>query len=66
MPRNVDGKKIVLWLIEKRNVTKVSISNFSSTLTLTSSDNANKQTFDFRNTDGVINKIMFSPNVLRL
>ena len=66
MPRNFDGKKIVLWLIEKRNVTKVSISNFSSTLTLTSSDNANKQTFDFRNTDGVINKIMFSPNVLRL
>ena len=62
MPRDFDGKIIVIWLTENTNVTKVNISNFSSTLTLTSSDNANKQTFDFRNEDGVLSKIMFSPN----
>ena len=62
MPSDFNGKKIVLWLTENTNVTKVSISNYSSTLTLTSSDNANKQIFDFRVKDGVINKFMFSPN----
>ena len=41
MPRDFDGKIIVLWLAENTNVTKVSISNYSSTLTLTSSDKAN-------------------------
>ena len=62
MPSYFSGKKIVLWLTESTNVTKVSISNFSSTLTLTSSDNTNEQIFDFRIKDGVINKFMFSPN----
>ena len=62
MPSDFNGKKIVLWLTENTNVTKVSISNYSSTLTLTSSDNANKQIFDFRIKDGVINKFLFSSN----
>ena len=62
MPGDFDGKKIVLWLTENTNVTKLSISNYSSTLTLTSSDRASKQMFYFRNADGVLSKIMFSPN----
>ena len=64
MPKDFDGKKIVLWLTENAttNVSKVSISNYSTTLTLTSSSHFILQTFDFRTKDGVVSKIMFSPN----
>ena len=64
MPKDFDGKKIVLWLTENAttNVTKVSISNYSSTLTLNSSSHSNKQNFKFRIKGGVISKFMFSPN----
>ena len=63
-PKDFDGKKIVLWLTENAttNVTKVSISNYSSTLTLTSSIHSSKQVFEFRIKGGVISKFMFSPN----
>ena len=43
-------------------VTKVNISNYSSTLTLANSNYTNDQNFDFITEGGVISKIMFSPN----
>ena len=57
-------KTIVLWLAESVDsiVTKVNISNYSSTLTLANSNYNNEQYFDFITEDGVISKIMFSPN----
>ena len=57
-------KKIVLWLAESVDtiVTKVNISNYSSTLTLANSNHTIRQYFDFTTEDGVISKIMFSKN----
>ena len=57
-------KRIVLWLAESDDsiVTKVNISNYSSTLTLANSNYTANQYFDFLTEDGVISKIMFSPN----
>ena len=59
-----DGKKIVLWLAESVDtiVTKVNISNYSSTLTLANSNYTTDQNFDFITDDGVLSKLMFSPN----
>ena len=64
MPSSFDGKKIVLWLAESVDtiVTKVKISNYSSTLTLANSNYTTDQNFDFITEDGVLSKIMFSPN----
>ena len=64
VPSSFDGKKIVLWLAESVDtiVTKVNISNYSTTLTLATSNHANGQYFDFITDDGVLSKIMFSPN----
>ena len=64
MPSSFDGKKIVLWLAESVDtiVTKVNVSNYSSTLTLANSNYTANQYFDFITEDGVISKIMFSPN----
>ena len=64
LPNNFSGKKIVLWLTQNVNtiVTKVNISNLSSTLTLPNANYSNNQTFDFTTEDGVLSKIMFSPN----
>ena len=64
LPSSFDGKQIVLWLAESVDsiVTKVNISNYNSTLTLANSNYATDQYFDFITEDGVISKIMFSPN----
>ena len=64
LPNSFDGKKIVLWLAQSVGsiVTKVNISNYSSTLTLNHANYTNDQKFDFTTEDGIINKIMFSPN----
>ena len=64
LPSNFDGKKILLWLAESVDtiVTKVNISNYSSTLTLNSANHTLSQYFDFTTEDGVLSKIMFSPN----
>ena len=64
LPSSFNGKKIVLWLAESVDsiVTKVNISNYSSTLTLATSNDAMTQYFDFTTNDGVLSKIMFSPN----
>ena len=64
LPSIFDGKKIVLWLGQSVDtiVTKVNISNYSSTLTLANSNYTTDQNFDFITDDGVLSKIMFSPN----
>ena len=64
VPRSFDGKKIVLWLAESVDtiVTKVNISNYSSTLKLSTSNHTMDQYFLFTTDDGVLSKIMFSPN----
>ena len=59
-----NGKKIVIWLAENfsSNVTKVKISNYSSSLTLNSTVYANDQYWTLNIDDGVIYRLMFSPN----
>ena len=57
-------KKIVLWLTENFNsdITKVKISNYSAILSLPSVRYSNEQEFFFTTKDGILSKIMFSPN----
>ena len=64
MPSSYNGRKIVIWLAENfsSNVTKVKISNHSSTITISAVLNTNEQEFEFTTEDGVLSKIMFSPN----
>ena len=64
LPNGFGGKKIVLWLAHSVDtiVTKVNLSNYSSTLTLDNANYVPNQDFDFTTEDGVLNKIMFSPN----
>ena len=64
LPNDFNGKKIVLWLTENfnANITKVKISNYSAILSLQSVRYSNLQKFTFNTEDGVISKIMFSPN----
>ena len=64
LPSNFNGKKIVLWLTQSVDsiVTKVNISNYSSTLTLNNANYTTNQYFDFITDEGVLSKIMFSPN----
>ena len=64
MPSSFRGRKIVIWLIENfsSNVTKVKISNYSSTLTIPAVRYTNEQEFEFTTQGGVLSKIMYSPN----
>ena len=64
MPSSFNGQKIVLWLTENfdTNVTKVKISNYSSTLTIPAVQYNVNQRWKFTTEDGVLNKLMFSPN----
>ena len=64
MPSSLDGEKIVIWLTENfnSNITKVKISNYSAILSLQTVRYTNNQEFDFSTHDGVLSKIMFSPN----
>ena len=64
LPNDFNGKKIVIWLTENfnANITKVKISNYSAILSLQSVRYSNLQKFTFNTEDGVISKIMFSPN----
>ena len=64
LPSDFDGKKIVLWLTQSvdKIVSKVSISDYSSTLTLNNANYSNNQSFEFTTEDGVLSKIMFSRN----
>ena len=64
MPSSFNGQKIVLWLTENfdTNVTKVKISNYSSTLTIPAVHYSTSQCWEFTTKDGSLNKLMFSPN----
>ena len=64
MPSSFNGKKIVLWLIENfdTNVTKVKISNYSSTLTIPAVQYNVNQRWKFTTEDGELIRLMFSPN----
>ena len=64
MPSSFDGKKIVLWLAENfdTNVTKVKISNYSSTLTIPAVQYNVNQRWKFTTEDGVLIRLMYSPN----
>ena len=64
LPNDFDGKKIVLWLAHSVDsiVTKANLSNYSSTLSIDSANYVPDQDFDFTTEEGVLNKIMFSPN----
>ena len=59
-----NGKKIVIWLTESfnSNVAKLNISNYSSTLTLNSTVYANDQYWTLNIDDGIIYRLMSSPN----
>ena len=63
MPGSFNGKIIVVWLAEdfSSNVTKVSISNYSSTLTIPAVQKSFLQQFDFTTEDGVLLRLMYSP-----
>ena len=64
MPSSFSGRRIVLWLTENfdTNVTKVKISNYSSTLTIPAIQYNINQRWKFTTEDGVLSKIMYSPN----
>ena len=64
MLNSFNGKKIVIWLVENfnNNITKSKISNYNALLNLQSVRYTNEQKFEFTTEDGVLNKIMFSPN----
>ena len=64
MLSDFNGKKIVLWLVEdfSQNITKVKISKYSAILRLPIVHYTNSQYFSFTTDDGVVNKLMFSPN----
>ena len=57
-------KKIVLWLAEDLalSVTKVSISNYSGTLTIPTTQFNADQRWKFTTEDGVLLRLMYSPN----
>ena len=57
-------KKIVIWLAEdlSQNITKAKISNYSAILSLPIVHYSNEQELEFRTADGVLSKIMYSPN----
>ena len=64
MLSSFNGKIIVLWLTENfdTNVTKVKISNYSSTLAIPAIQYNINQRWKFTTEDGVLSKIMYSPN----
>ena len=64
MTSDFNGKKIVIWLAEdfNQNITKVKISKYSAILSLPAVRYTIEQEFTFSTDDGVLSKIMFSPN----
>ena len=64
MPGIFNGKKIVIYLSESfsAGVTKVKISDYSSTLNMSAVNYNHNQQFVFTTEDGLISKILFSPN----
>ena len=63
MLSSFNGKIIVVWLAENlsANVTKVSISNYSGTLTIRAVQYNANQRWKFTTEDGVLLRLMYSP-----
>ena len=63
MLNSFNGKIIVVWLAEdlSANVTKVSISNYSGTLTIPAVQYNANQRWKFTTEDGVLIRLMYSP-----
>ena len=63
MLSSFDRKIIVVWLVEdlSANVTKVTISNYSGTLTIPAVNYNANQRWKFTTEDGVIRRLMYSP-----
>ena len=64
MPSSFNGKKIVIYIAESfsAGVTKVKISDYTSTITMSAVNYNHNQQFVFTNEDGVLSKILFSSN----
>ena len=64
IPKDFNGKKVVLWLTESisDHVTKVKISNYSAVIIANVVSHSSNQKFEFLNQDGVMEKFMYSPN----
>ena len=64
MPSSFNGKKIVTYMAESfsAGVTKVKISDYSSTITMSAVNYNHNQEFVFTNEGGLLGKILFSPN----
>ena len=64
LPSGFNGKKVVLWMTQSVDsiVTKVNLSNYSAKLTLDNANYSTNQKFDFTTDEGVLCKLMFSPN----
>ena len=64
MPSSFNGKKIVIYRAESfsAGVTKVKISDYSSTITMSAVSYNHNQQFVFTNEGGLLSKILFSPN----
>ena len=64
MLSSFSGKKVVIWLIENfnSNITKVKLSNYNTILSIPSVRYNINQSFVFSTQDGLISKILFSPN----
>ena len=64
MLSSFNGKIIVVWLAENlsANATKVSISNYSGTLTIPAVNYNANQRWKFTTEDGVLLRLMYSPN----
>ena len=63
MPSSFNGKKIVTYIAESfsAGVTKVKISDYSATITMSAVNYNQIQQFIFTTEDGVLSKILFSP-----
>ena len=64
MLQSFNGKKNVIWLTQStnNNLTKSKINNYNSLLSVSRVQNANQQKFEFTTQDGVLCKILYSPN----
>ena len=64
MPSSFSEKKIVLYIAESFSggVTKVKLSDYSSTISMSAVNYNNNQQFVFTTEDGVLSKILFSLN----
>ena len=63
MPSSFSGKKIVIYIAESfsEGVTKVKLSDYSGTITMSAVNYNRDQEFIFTTEDGVLSKILFSP-----